>query len=102
MRTIIEHVSNGFIISEQREDFDQPEAKAIATDRVGIAGYFDDAIWARPTAQAVANSLVACFNHDQGISKKINMIKLVRQSTGAGLKEAKEAVEHAIAIRYSL
>jgi len=100
MKYIIEQgARSGYAIFEQLASYDDQQLLAVALTKQDIADFFGDGGRPRPTALKLAQDLAKCFRPDQDMCNKISMIKLVRDATDCGLKEAKEAVEQAMDAR---
>jgi hypothetical protein len=99
--TIYEVLKGGFAITDQEDVFSR-EILLHACDSIERAGEFlsgmSGYVIQRPNATVAAMNLIACFSPEDTPVRKINMVKAVRNASGAGLKESKEAVDHAITI----
>jgi ribosomal protein L7/L12 len=84
-----------------RDKYDSPEGElaAVAYTMQDVGAFFGHTSLDQrpvPNERRFAEDVVNCFSDQTHITKKISMIKVVRNVTGCGLKEAKEAVEDAI------
>jgi hypothetical protein len=97
--------NNGYAVFDHKYYGDRDGTLvAVAKTKQELAEFFGDVdtqrVW--PTPEKVSKDLVDCFPSVLSLTRKISMIKLVRTTTNCGLKEAKEAVEHAIHAAYPL
>jgi ribosomal protein L7/L12 len=91
--------NNGYaVFSHSYSGDDGGTLVAVAKTKQELAEFFGDVypqrVW--PAPETVSQELAACFSEAIHMRSKISMIKLVRNATLCGLKEAKDAVEAAI------
>lgn len=97
--TIEQGKLGGAVLMEQADRWDDKTIMFAGSSITDVVRHMDPAYVPakpRPTADYIATALVDCFEEAYHITRKINMIKTVRNAADCGLREAKEAVEDAI------